>query len=91
VAVARRRGAEHHDRSRRLAHDVAKRGEAVELRHVDVERHDLGVERPHLAERLTAVAGRPDDAELPRALDELRDDLAHERAVVDDEDGGALR
>ena len=57
-------GAQHHDGARRLAHDVAERLQAVELRHVDVERDDVRIERVDLLERVVAVARRADDAEL---------------------------
>ena len=84
VARARRRR-EHDDRARRLAHDALECAEAVELRHLDVERHDVGLERLHLQQRVDAVARGADHAKLVGALDELRDELAHEGAVVDDE------
>jgi hypothetical protein len=91
VSIARRRRAEHDDRPWHVRHDVAERPEAIELRHVDVERDDLRVERLHLSDRLPPVTRRADDAELSRALDQLGDDLAHERAVVDDEHSRPLR
>ena len=91
VSAARRAGAQHHDGPRHLAHDVAERAQAVELRHVDVERHDVRLERMHLLQRVVAVARRADDGELTRALDDLRRQAPHEGAVVDDEDARELR
>ena len=58
-AVVGERG--HHDhRARRLDHDAVEAIEAVHLRHVDVERHDVGLERLGELERLLAVAGEAD-------------------------------
>jgi hypothetical protein len=87
-AALRRRGTEHHHRSRCLAHDVAERLNAVELGHLHVERDDVGIQGVDLLECVEAVAGRADDAELPRAVHDLRDETAHERAVVHHEDRG---
>ena len=62
-----------------------ERAEAVELGHLDVERDDVRLQRLHLLQRVEPVARGADDAKLAGALDELRDELAHEGAVVDDE------
>ena len=42
LPAARRPGAQHHDGTRHLAHDVAERVQSIELRHVDVERDESG-------------------------------------------------
>ena len=84
-AALRARGAQHHDGARRLAHDVAERLQPVELGHLDVERHDVRLERVDLPDGLVAVARRADDLEIRRAIDDLADDAPHERTVVDDQ------
>jgi hypothetical protein len=86
VSRMRRRGAEHHHRPRRFAHDVAQRLKAVELRHVDVHRHELRIERMNLLQRVDTVPRRAGDTKFARALENLRDQAAHKSAVVDDED-----
>ena len=85
------RGAEHHDRARCLAHDVPERVEAVQLRHVHVERDDVGIENLNLLQRVVPVARGAGNLELPRVGDDLGDDRAHERTVIDDEDARHAR
>jgi len=72
VAGARRPGTQHHDRSRRLAHDIAERAQPIELRHVHVERNDVGIERVDLFERVVAIARRAGHGKLARAFNDLR-------------------
>ena len=70
----RRRGAgpgvraHHHDRPRRLRHDVADGAEAVELRHLQVHQDQIGRLVVHLLQRVHAVPGgarRPGTRRLP--------------------------
>src|SRR4051812_19580391 len=79
----RRRRAEHYHRPRRFAHNVAEGLNAIELRHVDVHRHKLRIERVHLAQGVLPIASRAYDAELARLLEDLRDEATHECTVVD--------
>ena len=50
--------AHHHDRPRRLRHDVADRAEAIELGHLQVHQDQVGLEVVHLLQRLHAVPRR---------------------------------
>ena len=59
--------------------------DAIHLRHVDVEKDDIGLEAVHYRDCLAAVAGFAHDHELgPRFLETAGDLLAHEALVVDD-------
>ena len=86
-AAIRARCAQHDDRPRRLAHDVAERLHAVELRHLDVERDDVRIERVDLPQRVESVARRTHHAKVGRRIHDLADQSPHEGAVVHDEDG----
>ena len=82
--------ADHHDRARRLRHDVADRAQAVELGHLEVHGHDIGIELMHLADRVESVAGGPHDAELAvprgiRAAQHVAQHASQQRAVIHDE------
>ena len=50
---------DHHHRAGPLDHDAVEAGQAVHLRHVDVERDDVGREARQLVQRLQPVAGEP--------------------------------
>src|SRR4051795_4411976 len=69
------------------ADDVGEGGEAVLLRHRDVERREVGLELLVAGHGLHAVACLPDDL-MAGAREGVLDHLAHERGVVDDEDAG---
>src|SRR5215216_459251 len=74
-------------RGRVRGHDLRQGREPVLLRHRDVERDEVGLQRLELRERLDAVAGLADH--LVAALGQrIADHLAHEGGVVDDEDAG---
>ena len=87
--------AHHHDRAGRLRHDVADGAQPVELRHLEVHRHDVGVELMHLAHGIEAVARGAHDPKLPRPRDavaraqHVAQHAPHQRAVVHDQDAGA--
>src|SRR4029079_187228 len=82
LAAARRPGAQHDDGPRRGPTDALQRAAAVELRHVDVERDDVRIERLDLPQAVVTVPRGAGDLELARLLDDLRDHAPHERAVV---------
>ena len=60
--------AHHHDRPRRLGHDVADGAEAVELRHLQIHQHEVRRVVVHLLQRVHAVARGRHDAELAGAV-----------------------
>ena len=78
--------ADDHDRSRRLRHDVADRGEPVELRHLKVHRDDVGLVLMHLADGVEPVPRGRDDLELAGPAQDVAEHAPHERAVVGHED-----
>ena len=57
-------GAHHHDRPGRLRHDVADGAEAVELGHLEVHQHQVGLVVVHLLQRVHAVPRGGHDAEV---------------------------
>jgi hypothetical protein len=75
-------GAHHHDRPGRLRHDVADGPEPVELRHLEIHRHDVGIELVDLAHRVEAVARRGDHPELEGSAQHVTQHAPHEGAVV---------
>ena len=80
-----------HDGPRRFRHDVADRPQAVELRHLQIERHDVRLVLMHFADRIQSVARGRDDAKLARlrvaAAQHVDQHAPHQRAVVGDDDG----
>ena len=84
-------GAHHHDRPRRLRHDVADGAEAVELRHLEVHEDQVGLLVVHLLQRVHPVPRGGDDPELPAPVHHVGQQPPEERAVVDHQDGPRLR
>src|SRR3954454_18503892 len=78
-------GRAHDDAGRRVGgDDLGEGGEAVLLRHRDVQGHQIRLELLEALDRLDAVARLADH--LVAALGEgVADHLAHERGVIDDE------
>ena len=75
----------HDDRARALDHDAVETVEAVHLRHVDVERDDVGLEGLQLLQRFQPVA-RELHLEVGFLAENAPEQLAHQRGIVDDED-----
>ncbi len=75
----------HDDRTRSLHHDPVETLEAVHVRHVHVERDDVGREALELVERLEPVAGES-NLEIGFGRQDGAEQLAHQRGVVDHED-----
>ncbi len=89
---ARARVARHHDdRPRRLGHDVADGAQPIELGHLQVHQHQVGLQPVHLLQRVHAVPRRAHHGEVPAALQDVGEQAAEERAVVGDQDRPALR
>ena len=66
--------------------ELAQDAEAVELWHLDVERHHVRVEAFDGFERTDAVAGRADDLDVSFRLQHARQRAADDRRIVDDEE-----
>ena len=73
---------DHHHRAGPLDHDAVEAGQAVHLRHVDVEGDDVGLEAGELAQRLQPVA-RELHLEVGFAGEHLAEQLPHQGGIVD--------
>ena len=76
---------DHHHRSRRFDHDLAEAVQPVHAGHLDVERHDLRIERPHELKRLGSVARQP-NFEIAFLAENAFEQLPHQRGIVGDEE-----
>jgi hypothetical protein len=87
--LQRRVGGDHHDLDGRIGPlHAAEDLEAVHLRHLDVENHDVGPELgQHLQRRASAVGG----GDLVGGLEQHAQGLARPQLVVDDEDTRGAR
>ena len=72
-------------RQRALGHQQAQEGEAVHLRHLEVEGDDVRQQVEGLAQRLLAVRGAADDLDHRVRLEHRADRLPVVGRVVDDE------
>ena len=88
VALAERR--EDQDRRQALARDLARRGQAVEAGHLDVEDGDIGLEAPHQLDGFVAAAGLGDDL-VPLFLEGFLEVEADDGLVLSDHDTGGHR
>ena len=80
-------GADHQDIQFRghlaqLVHQV----QAVDVRQVDVQQHQVRLQASGFGHRLRTGVGHPDDGEPGRALDEPGVDFGHHEVVIDDQD-----
>ena len=64
-------------------HDLFERIDAVQAGHFEVERDDLGLEVLDLLETEVSVHGRSDHFDGIVALENFRDQLPHQRGVID--------
>ena len=60
--------------------------DAVELGHDEIEGDDVGAQLFDLLQRVEAIAREPDDLEARILAEDLAQDLACERRVIDDEE-----
>ncbi len=88
--VAVERGDEH-DRRRRLPRDRFEDAERVEIRHLDVEKEQLRLERGHLLDCLASAGARGDDFDLAGFLCQADDAPAGNGFVVGYDGGEHLR
>ena len=83
-------GADDDDGERRFRHDVADRAQAVELRHLEIERHDVGLVLVDFADGVEPVARRGHHAELAvvrsAAAQDVDEHAPHQGAVVGHDD-----
>ena len=56
------------------------------MRHLDVERDDVGIERFDALPRDVGIGGRPDDDDFRISFEQARQQLPHDRGIVDDQD-----
>ncbi len=63
--------------------DLTRRLDAVHPRHPDVHQHHIGLQRPHLVERLEAVTGLSHHREITLRLQDHPEAGAQQRLVVD--------
>ena len=79
------------DGPRRFRHDVADGAQAIELRHLEIERHDVRLVLMDLPERIESIARRRDNAKFARlriaAAQHIDQHAPHQRAVVRDDNG----
>ena len=93
VRAAMGQGRHHDHRHRPQPHDLLEEFEAVHVRHLDVERDDVGIERLDRVARLAGVAGLADDLDVRIDAAGSPDQAAHGGGIVDDENapGSCLR
>ena len=76
-------------RSRFFSSSSGKRGDAVEVRHLDVEHDHVGIGALDLVDRLAAGAQRGDHFQVGFRLHPARKHAAHDDGVVHDHDADA--
>ena len=85
-------GADDDDGERRFRHDVADRAQAVELRHLEIERHNVGLVLVDFADCVESIARRGHHAELAvvrsAAAQDVDEHAPHQGAVVGHDDRG---
>ena len=75
---------DHHDGPWRLDHDLAEAHEPIHPGHLNVQRHDLRIERSHEFKSFTAVSRQP-DVEVPLLKEDFFEQLTHQRRIVGNE------
>jgi hypothetical protein len=76
----------HHPDAGRLVHDLPRRLDAVQPRHLDVHEDDVRPQLRRQGHRLAAVGGVGNDGQAGRLVDQAPQAVADERVVVPDED-----
>ena len=72
--------------------DLAQHLEAILLRHLDIEKEDIGLMLPHHRYGLAAVAALSQDGDLGMIREHGAEQLARQRLIVGDKGGdGSLR
>jgi hypothetical protein len=83
---SRRQARDHDDGKRPQAHDLVKKLKPVHFRHLDVERHDVGIERLDGFASLQRIGRLSDHDDFGVARQRGRNQAAHRGRIVDDED-----
>ena len=73
-------------RSRFLASSLRQRGNAVEVRHFDIEHGDVGIDAFELVDRVEPGAQRRRDLHVGLGIDPARDHPADDDGIVDHHD-----
>src|SRR6266540_550131 len=79
---------DHHDRSRDVLHDPARRLVPVQPRHVDVHQHYVRPQALREASGLLAVAGGANDVDVRVLTEHLDQQLPCDRGIFCDDDAG---
>ena len=82
--------ADHDDRHAMLARDLAQHFDSVHARHFEIERDDVRMQLFDLAEADQAVHRRADNFDVWVVRERLRNELPHERGIIDHEDADLL-
>ena len=77
--------AEHDDRRRERLHDLPHRAHAIEPRHLDIHRDDIGPQFERPLDRFDAIGRRTDHDHAPLGRKQPFDGTAHERGIIDNE------
>ena len=88
--ITLRESGEHEHRGEALARDVARRGQAVHTRHLDVEDHEVGLVLAHELDGLVAAPGLADDL-VALLFEELLEIETDDRLVFRDHDACGIR
>src|ERR1700747_3786019 len=75
-------GADHYYRKRSTAHDHAQRFHAVHARHFQVQRNHVGTQLFNFPEGERAIHGGAHDFDGRVALQNVGNELAHERGII---------
>src|SRR5579859_3931598 len=78
--------ADHDHRNAVAAHDLLQHVEAAHARHFEIKGDDLRLEFLNLLQTEVAVHGGADHVNRVVGFDNLRNQLAHERGIIDDQD-----
>jgi hypothetical protein len=79
-------GGHEHDDGQRFSLERLQHAEPIELRHLDIEKHEIGSLSADDIHRLGTVARLPHEREACRRSDERPKPAPHERLVVGDDD-----
>ncbi len=85
VSPRQRRGHDH-DEVALFLEQERKRGDAVEVGHVDVEHDDIGINAFKLIDGLSTGAKRCNHVEIGFGFDPTREEAAHDDRVIDEHD-----
>jgi hypothetical protein len=85
IRAARRQGRDHDHRHRPERHHLFEKGEAVHMRHLDVQGQNVRIELLDQLARLQRILAGADHLHLAVALEELGEQLADQCGIVDDQ------